>query len=309
MTGMRMYYHCKLFRCYLYAMVLFIMAPLTVFGQIHSASVLMIGCLRNETANAEYDNIHCTLQGLLADLPRFPRTLLDTTITVDSFPDEASLLKARNVNADYVLWGLVDSFEPGIGISLHILDMAQASVSHITIMINRNDDGKTVAETIRSKLLLWLQRTTMVQLIVTTSPAAASVLLDGKPLGSTPFEGMVQPGTYRLELKRKPFLPILLPVSFISGNTYQYDFALNTDEKKTDRVSVVKWLGISVVCLGAGGGAHWQYGRARERYRAAVPPADFDRLYHRAVAWEVGRDLLFAAAGAALTGMIFKVVF
>jgi hypothetical protein len=128
-------------------------------------------------------------------------------------------------------------------------------------------------------------------------------------MGSTPFEGMVQPGTYRLELKKRPFIPIQIPVSFISGNTYQYDFSLNEKVKKTDKRSTIRWLGISVACLGTGGVAHWQYERARERYKEAVPPDDFDRLHNRAVALNVGRSVLFGAAGAALGVMVFQVVF
>jgi hypothetical protein len=120
---------------------------------------------------------------------------------------------------------------------------------------------------------------------------------------------MVQPGTYRLELKKRPFLPVRIPVSFISGNTYQYDFSLGEKVKKTDKRSIVRWLGISVACLGAGGVAHWQYEHARERYQEAVPPADLDRLYYRTVALNVGRSILFGAAGATLGVMVFKVVF
>ncbi|MBN1307578.1 MAG: PEGA domain-containing protein [Chitinispirillaceae bacterium] len=278
-------------------------------GQMQSEPAMLLGCIRNETTHREFDGIHGALGSLLTDLPEFPRTILDTTVRVDSFPDETSLLKARAMNAAYILWGVVDSGESGPGIAIVILDMKQGSVSHLRISINRNESDKEVAEMVRSKLQLWLQRTTMVQLIVTTNPSAASVLLDGRPLGSTPFEGMVQPGTYRLELRKKPFIPMHMPISLISGNTYQYDFALNSDEKKTDRISVVKWLGVSIACLGTGGGAHWQYSHARERYREAVPPADFDRLYNRAIACEIGRDVLFAAAGTALTVMILKVVF
>ena len=309
MTVMPVYCHCILFRCYLCTPIIFFMAPSLLFGQMHSGTALLLGCIRNETAHREYDGIHGALGRLLAGLQNFPHAVLDTSLRVDSFPDEASLLKARAMNAAYILWGVVDSGESGPGIAIDILDMAQGSVSHLRISINRNESGKAVAETVRSKLQLWLQRTTMVQLIVTTNPAAASILLDGKPLGSTPFEGMVQPGTYRLELRKKPFFPMHIPVSFISGNTYQYDFTLNADEKKADRAAAVKWLGISVACLGAGGVAHWQYTDTRTKYREAVPPADFNRLYNRAIAWEIGRDVLFAAAGAALTVMTVKVVF
>ncbi|MBN1576898.1 MAG: PEGA domain-containing protein [Chitinispirillaceae bacterium] len=306
---MPMRHHHALFRPYRRSMILLVMASLSVSGQMRPEAILLLGCIRNETTHREYDGIHTALNRLLADLSQFPRTILDTAVRVDSFPDEASLFRARDMNAAYMMWGVVDSSESGPGITIDILNMGQGTVSHIRISINWNESGDAVAETVRSKLQLWLQRTTMVQLIVTTRPPAAAVLLDDASIGETPFEGMLHPGTYRLELKKKPFLPMHIPVSFISGNTYQYDFALSTDEKKTDKRSVVGWLSLSVACLGAGGGAHWQYDRARERYREAIPPADFDRLYNRAIVWEIGRDILFAAAGAALGVMMVRVVF
>ena len=293
---------------YRYPLLCLMAIFLPSIGQVRAETVMLLGCIRNETVYPQCDGVHYTLHRLMAELPEFPRTVLDTTVRVDSFPDETSLPKGRLVNAAYMLWGLVDSSGSGPVISLHILDMVQASVSHIMIMFNRTDDGTVIAETVRSKLLLWLQRTTMVQLIVTTSPAAASVLLDDRALGATPFEGMVQPGTYRLELRNRHFLPIQIPVSFISGNTYQYDFTLNTKGKKNDNRQVVRWLGISAAFLGAGGGAHWQYDRARMDYRNAVPPSDFDRLYRKTIAWKIGRDVLFAAAGTALGVMVFQVV-
>jgi hypothetical protein len=300
--------HCVL-RFHRYCPVFLLFASLTVSGQTHSEQVLLIGTIQNRTGNPGYDGIHLTLHKLLADLPRFPRTVLDTQVRIDSFPDEPSFLRARSINASYILWGRIVNSHPGPGISLHILDMKQASVSHITMMIDRDDNRGRVAETVRSKLQLWLRRTTMIQLIITTRPAAVTVLLDGKTMGSTPYEGMVQPGTYRLELKKSPFLPVRMPVSFISGNTYQYDFSLNQKMRKTDRRSVVRWLGISLACLGAGGIAHWQYDRAREQYLEAVPPADFNRLHNRAVALNIGRSVLFSAGGTALGVMIFRVIF
>ncbi|MBN1759934.1 MAG: PEGA domain-containing protein [Chitinispirillaceae bacterium] len=302
-----MRHHQVMTRSHRYAMILCIMAALPVLGQIPT-ELLLLGCIRNETTYQEYDGIHLILDRQLVDIPRFPRIILDTAAYIDSFPDEVSLLKAREMNAAYMMWGVIDSSEPGPGITIDILDMGQGSVSQIRLSIGRNEGSEAIAGMVRSKLQLWLQRTTMVQLIVTTLPTAAAVLLDDMMIGSTPFEGMVEPGTYRLELKKKTYPSIQIPVSFISGNTYHYDFALNTGEKKVDKRSIVKWLGVSVACFCAGGVAHWQRSRVQEHYRGATPPADFDRLYNRAVAWDVGRDILFAAGGAAFGVVIVKVV-
>ncbi len=288
---------------------IFLFIIVSSYGQNSPETAILIGCIHNKTASAGYNGVHCALNKLLAGLPQFPRTIIDTTLQVDSFPGEASLLKARGLNASYMLWGEVDSTEPGLGIALHILDMKQGSVSHIRIMINPNENGTAIAEMVRSKLQFWLQRSTMVQLIITTHPSVARISLDSKHVGSTPFEGMVQPGTYRLEMTKKAHAPVHFPVSFISGHTYQYDFTLNTIEKKTDKRSIIKWLGISVACLSGGIVAHFQRDHAQARYREAAPPADFDRLHNNAVAWEIGRDVLFIAAAAALCGMVIQVGF
>ena len=294
---------------YRHAIITFLLAIVLSYGQNPPEQTVLLGSIQNKTASANYSHIHFVLHRLLVDLPQFPQMLLDTTLGIDSFPNEISLTKARALNASYMMWGVVDSSEPGLGISFHILDMKLGSLSHIRVMINKNESGKAIAEMVRSKIKLWLQRSTMVQLIVTTQPTEAGVLIDGNHVGSTPFEGMVQPGSYRLELSKKAHTPIRFPVSFISGNTYQYDFTMNPITKKTDKRSAIKWVGLSVVCLGGGVAAHMRRDRALARYREATPPADFNRLHNNAVAWEIGRDLLFAAAAAALCGIVFQVGF
>jgi hypothetical protein len=278
--------------------------------QVSPESTVLLGKFQNRTGSKELSDIQGLLYKLLSGLPEFPRTILDTALRIDSFPDERSLLNAREMNAAHIIWGSIDSGESGQGITIDILDMVQGSVSHIRTTINRNDNDETVAEMVRSKLQFWLQRTTMVQLIVTTQPPVAQVLLNDTPIGETPFEGLVHPGTYHLELEKNGLLPVRIPASFISGNTYQYDITLGTTEQKIDKRTIFKWLGISVALLGAGGMAHLQQEHAFAKYREATPPnADFNGLYRKAAAWNIGRDVLFAAAGATTCMMIFQAVF
>lgn len=278
-------------------------------GKALPEMVLLLGNISNKTTVIEYDTLSNTLSELLTQSPSFPKTVLDRMIQVDSFPNEDALIKAQSLSASFILWGSIESYEYGSSVTLKIMDMAQASVAHIQIMIKGNEDGITIAEMIRSKLLLWLRRTTMVQLIITTTPDPADVLLDNKEIGITPFEGMVQPGTYKLELLKKSYTPVRIPVSFISGNTYQYDFSLSTTEKKKDVRSVVKWLSVPVTFLGAGVISHWQTERAIKKYRNAKPPEDFDHLYDVANAWNVSRDVSFAVAGISLGVIVIKAVF
>ncbi len=290
--------------------IVYLLFASAAFCQTARESVLLLCRVENRTVNGEYGEIHQALGELLSGIAGFPRIVLDTTIGIDSFPEEGDLFKARQLNVSYMIWGDVDTGDPGPGISLGILDMDQGKVSHIRTTIEWKDDRSFVAEMIRSKLLLWFQRTTMAQLIVATRPSGASVLIDGSPVGESPFEGMVHPGTYNLELTRKGYPGIRMPVSFVSGNTYQYDMALGTMGRKFGRRPVFVWLGISAALLGAGGIAHFQHVRAYSRYHDATPPdADFSKLYRKAAAWNAGRYGLIAAGGAGVCMTFVMAVF
>lgn len=270
---------------------------------------ILLGSVRNKTTLSEFDSIHSCIYRQLTTLPVSYKIKHDTTLVVDSFPDDASLIKAREMQAEYMLWGTIDGGDAGPGIVVTILDMVKGGMSHIRISVDPRENSVSVAGRVVSKLQLWLQRSTMVQLIVTTQPPAAKLLLDRTAIGETPFEGMVNPGTYRLELEKKGTVSVKIPASFLSGNTYQYDITLGNQEKGINRGPVFRWLGISLGCLGAGGISHYQYLRAQQKYREAIPPDDFDALYRNASIWSAGRTALYAAAGAAACMVLIRAVF
>lgn len=272
-------------------------------------SNLLIGIIRNQTMEQELDSLGSALNRLLSEQKQFLKTFFDPDLLVESFPDESALVEARKMEIDYVIWGEIDSCNYGFSITLIVLSMSGGKTAHINVIAGRNDKETEIAEILRSKLLLWFNRTEMVQLIISTSPSSASILMDNNELGLTPYEGMVNPGTYSLKLIKKPYMPIEIPVSFISGNTYQYDFTLKASESNMDKRSVLKWLGLSLLLTAGGGTAHYFQQHAIEEYKKAKPGADFDHLYNKALVWTITRDILWVSAGFSFGLMIFKIVF
>lgn len=285
-------------------------AIFSLYGQTNKEIVLVLEVISNKTTKSEYDKLSMMLYETLESHPLFPETILDSLIIVDTIPGESVIIRARNQGALYILWGSIDTSEHGLNVTLKIFDMHRASTSHISLMINGDEKTEEIADILRSKLLMWLQRTTMVHLIISTTPGVATVLLDNKEIGFTPFEGMVQPGTFSLELTKRSFSPIKIPVSFISGNTYQYDITLGKSDSAhfKDKRAVIRLLTVSLLCAGAGIGAHCFQERSMRDYRTALPPSDFNNLYRRAVCWNTARNTLLATAGVTICGMIFKMV-
>ena len=271
---------------------------------------MVLGVISNKTTKSDYDKLNNLLHEALESHLYFPETILDSLIFSDTVPDESAIVRARNLDALYILWGSIDASDFGLSITLKIFDMSQATTSYIELMINGDEEKEEIVNILRSKLLMWLRRTTMVHLIISTTPGDATVLLDNKEVGFTPFEGMVQPGTFSLELTKRSFSTIKIPVSFISGNTYQYDITLGKSDSVNikDKRTVIKLLALSLVCAGAGWGCHYFQERSMTKYRTALPPSDFNNLYRRAVPWNIARNTLFATAGVTICGMFLKMI-
>lgn len=295
---------------FLFFIIFLLHTIFSAYGQTNKKNVLVLGVINNRTTKRDYDKLNILLHEAFENHLFFPETILDSLIFSDTVPDESAIVRARNLDALYILWGSIDASDFGLSITLKIFDMSQAATSHIELMINGDEEKEEIVNILRSKLLMWLRRTTMVHLIISTTPGAATVLLDNKEIGFTPFEGMVQPGTFSLELTKRPFSPIKIPVSFISGNTYQYDITLGKSDSVNikDKRTVIRLLALSLVCAGAGCGCHYFQERSMKKYRAALPPSDFNDLYRRAVTWNIARNTLFATAGVTICGMFFKII-
>lgn len=297
-------------KVFLFFHIFLLFTLFSIYGQSNKETVLVLGVISNKTTKSEYDKLNLVLHKTLESHPLFPVTILDPLFLVDTVPDESAIIRARNLDALYILWGSIDTSEYGLSITLKIFDMSQASTAHIGMVINGDEKKEEIADILRSKLLMWLRRTTMVHLIISTTPGAATVLLDNKEIGFTPFEGMVQPGTFSLELTKRPFSPIKIPVSLISGNTYQYDITLGKSDSAhiKGKQTVIRLLTVSLLCAGAGFGCHYFQELSMREYRTALPPSDFNHLYHRAVSWNIARNTLLATAGVTICGMIFKMI-
>ena len=291
-------------------LTIFLLSIFSIYGQTNKETVMVLGVISNKTTNSEYDELNILLHETLENHPFSPETILDTLILLDTVLDESAIIRARNLNAEYILWGSIDTSDYGINITLKLFDMSQATTSHIDLMIKGDEKNEDIANILRSKLLIWLQRTTMAHLIISTIPGNATVLLDNKEIGLTPFEGMVQPGTFILELTKMTFSPIKIPVSFISGNTYQYDITLGRSDSAhiKDKRTVLRLLTVSLLCAGAGCGCYYFQGRSMRKYRSALPPSDFNHLYRKAVSWNVARNTLWVIAGVAICDMFLKMI-
>ena len=283
--------HFIRFKVLLFFYILHFFTIFTIYGQTKKEIVLVIGAIINKTTKNDYDQLNLVLHKTLKSYPLFPVTILDPSILVDSVPDDSVILRAHNLNASYIIWGSIDTSDNDLAVTLKIFDMSQASSAHIGMMINGNEKTEEIADLLRSKLLMWLRRMTMVHLIISTTPEAATVLLDSKEIGSTPFEGMIQPGTFSLELTKKSFNSIKIPVSFISGNTYHYDITLGkSDSAYFENTRCQKAFSCIIALPGAGFGAHYFQERSMREYRSALPPSDLTNLYRKAVSWNVARN-------------------
>ncbi len=270
--------------------------------------VFLMGALKNNTDRSGFNDLGVSLSSLLSNCDDF-KLIHAPMLIVDSIPGEKILLEARRTKASHILWGSLDRLHHGFNITLKIMEMERGAVAHIQVLVGNDENKEAIAELIRSKLMMWLRRTTMSQLIITTKPSAVCVVLDGKNVGTTPFEGMVQPGTFQLELNKKDYVPVRMPVSFISGNTYQYDLTLSQFVKEPDNGHIIRLLAAATACCGAGIFSHYKYKSAYNRYRDARPPANFDRLYKGATAWRAAEYGFFSLSGAALGVILVKAVF
>lgn len=308
--GSEMIGYFRFDRVHVFFLALFLSVISYVYGQTKKEIVVVLGKIKNNTAKKEYDDLNITFNRTIENYHLFQEAILDTTLLIDSVPDESSILRARNLNALLILWGSVDTSESGLSITLKLFDMSQASIDKIGMMIRGNEKNEDIADILCSKLLLMLRRTTMAHLIISTTPEAAIVILDKKKLGFTPFEGMVQPGTFSLELTKKSFSTIKIPVSFINGNTYQYDITLGKSDSAytKDKRTVIRFLTVSLLCTGAGFGAHYFQECSMRKYRTALPPSDFNHLYRSAVCWNIARNTLWATAGLTICGMFIKII-
>jgi hypothetical protein len=61
---------------------------------------------------------------------------------------------------------------------------------------------------------------------VTSKPSGAIVLVDDQPVGTTPYNGDLEPGSRRIRVKLDGYLPSEKVVELVAGGEYKVDFPL-----------------------------------------------------------------------------------
>ncbi|MFH1760883.1 MAG: PEGA domain-containing protein [bacterium] len=276
---------------------------------------ILIGCISNNTEQHDLNNLSGAMaqsnniQTWFDELELAVDTLgivFDDRICPDSFPDETQILKAREYNADQLIWGRVDSTEQGLKLSIIILNLANGRTGNINIALMKNPARSTVLQTIEQKLWSFFQRQYMAQLIISTAPSMAKIFIDSMESGITPFETLIDPGTYNLNMEKEGYIPSRQTLTFLAGNTYQYSIPLM--EKNPGRRYRIpkKCASGTLISAAVSGLLHWRYAKARNAYMDYMGnTAEIPGLYNRAVAWEILRDISLGGT-AVLFGITFK---
>ena len=89
------------------------------------------------------------------------------------------------------------------------------------------------------------------KLVITTKPEGAVILIDGKVVGSTRFEGAVDAGPHVVTAKKGGYYTFNLDVEVPKGGERPVTAVLNEDKQP----SFVPWLIGTVVVIGVGIGA------------------------------------------------------
>ena len=108
------------------------------------------------------------------------------------------------------------------------------------------------------------------KLIVTTKPEGATILIDGKVVGSTRFEGAVEAGPHLVTAKKNGFYTYNLDIEVPKGGERPVTAVLNEDKAP----SFVPWLIGTVVVIGVGIGAAAVLFAPKDQdpYRGTLPP-------------------------------------
>ncbi|MBK8213256.1 MAG: PEGA domain-containing protein [Myxococcales bacterium] len=108
------------------------------------------------------------------------------------------------------------------------------------------------------------------KLIVTTKPEGATILIDGKVVGSTRFEGAVDAGPHLVTAKKNGFYTYNLDVEVPKGGERPVTAILNEDKAP----SFGPWLIGTVVVIGVGIGAAAVLFAPKDQdpYRGTLPP-------------------------------------
>ncbi len=108
------------------------------------------------------------------------------------------------------------------------------------------------------------------KLVVTTRPEGATILIDGKVVGSTRFEGPVDAGSHQISARKAGFYTFHLDVDVPKGGVRPVTAVLNEDRN----TSFVPWLVGTIVVIGVGVGAAAVLFSPKDQdpFRGTLPP-------------------------------------
>ena len=271
---------------------------------------IVFGCILNRSSRVELSHLESELikKKNFKWRPDNQDVILDTLNCQDSFPSEDRIRHAKDLNAKQLIWGSVDSNAQGFSLTLNILKLSDGSESSIRVVLLERLDRVAIAEILEQKLWAWFRRMEMSQLIISSLPSGAAVLIDSTQTGQTPFETLLEPGTYRMQVTLNDHLPFLQTITLLPGNSYQYSIPLL--EKNPGRRYRVpgQWIAASLCSFALCGLFQAGYVNALSDYHALRPPADFNAGYNRVRMWEISRDVSITAS-LVVSAMTIKKIF
>jgi hypothetical protein len=165
-----------------------------------------------------------------------------------------------------------------------------------------------------------LQKRGIQQATVLSSPEGATVTIDGKPLGVTPWTGELVPGRHRVELNLRGHDRIERYVEVLAHRAQDFPFPLQAsavqqpqtvpaepapvqpvNESKLSRVSPWTWTALTASTLVLGGALVFELSRANAEEEASeAPQVDYQDKLDTAESRQTTARVLAAVGGALL---------
>jgi hypothetical protein len=134
-------------------------------------------------------------------------------------------------------------------------------------------------------------------LVVNSDPPGASLVVNDKAVGKTPFAAELEPARYALSLLRPGYYNWTGDASIQHAESTTVQAVL--DRMQTRKLPL---LITSLVGLGAGAASAFKGQSEYAKYQAALTPEDAQKYHKSTMTWDIGRDAAFAA-GIALGGV------
>ncbi|MBN1600104.1 MAG: PEGA domain-containing protein [Chitinispirillaceae bacterium] len=288
-------------RCFLILLVFFILPSSGSEIRILFTPVV------NNTGDSTLNTLGAMLFGHFTENRGVYLWLAEDESVVDSFPSEHLLDKARSANAGYIIWGCFDTMNTDNFLRVHIFEMSSGIVNNIEIGIQKNQNRIILADILLSKITLALKRSMMSHLIITSNPKGAELYIDSVFVGTTPYEELVDPGSYTINVRKEAYEHFWQKASFLRNNTYQYHIPLKSRTAVVEDNGMRRWL-VATVLLSAGTAASFiMRQRSFDRYRYATPPGNFDALFRNAMGFNIASYCFAGVTTVSLSITIVKV--